>query len=509
MVGNIMKEREYTSVNFFRNSSIAGLSTAIGLFFLIDALKYSNDSTQSKGMSLLEFLVGLLLNIQGLGALYKYTKIRKREKETQKIGETIEAARKTIDKFLKQNEYEHFSNEAIRKIIIAIKNNTPIDSFTKENSNVFNANIGPQKINLLHVAVIYEANRSLRYLLERGKIDTTACDQHGLTPFDYALHLSHEVILDTLRAYPSHQGILPCSMKYFSTRNQGTFLNRNNNAYNELKENSRDMILGATKGILQKNAVLIFGAGYCIELPLRELAERFDKVILVDVDKKAMQTAIDLLSDELKKKCTCIEYDLTGIFSNFSIELMHLERRTLNAHEIQEKINILLNKYALLAETQTGRIAAIFKEKYHPSFVISSLLISTLGPVFVDEITRVFPKLTKDPLLESILSLSVNIQKGHLLLLRNVCSHQKMRIYFATTSHLINYDNPSQKNMMLSAELIEALGKIADHRKSMWPIKPYGYQILHAILTQRKLKALISHKNKKPSRYNLQYKKLF
>jgi hypothetical protein len=59
------------------------------------------------------------------------------------------------------------------------------------------------------------------------------------------------------------------------------------------------------------HTVMILGAGTCADIPLRQLAQRFE-VILVDIDAPSMQRARDALPAELRQRVTLEVRDLSG-----------------------------------------------------------------------------------------------------------------------------------------------------------------------------------------------------
>src|ERR1051326_6889385 len=58
--------------------------------------------------------------------------------------------------------------------------------------------------------------------------------------------------------------------------------------------------------------VAILGAGACTELPLEELAQRAEEVVLVDLDELALQQARRRLSSALQGRIRLIVADVTG-----------------------------------------------------------------------------------------------------------------------------------------------------------------------------------------------------
>ncbi|HEY5260364.1 MAG TPA: hypothetical protein VIJ46_06920, partial [Rhabdochlamydiaceae bacterium] len=79
---------------------------------------------------------------------------------------------------------------------------------------------------------------------------------------------------------------------------------------------SKEAIIRAIEGM--KGTALIFGAGACHDIPLAELAGRFEKVVLLDADLTATEKAVASLPQDLQQKVALEQVDLTGIFEEFA-----------------------------------------------------------------------------------------------------------------------------------------------------------------------------------------------
>jgi hypothetical protein len=77
---------------------------------------------------------------------------------------------------------------------------------------------------------------------------------------------------------------------------------------------SRKLILAAAQWA-QPGTCLILGAGHCAELPLKELAARFEKLTINDVDNVVLDEGLAAagLTDAERAKCTIQIADLTGV----------------------------------------------------------------------------------------------------------------------------------------------------------------------------------------------------
>ena len=64
--------------------------------------------------------------------------------------------------------------------------------------------------------------------------------------------------------------------------------------------------------------VLVLGSGNCLDIPLAELTDRFDKVTLVEVDYESTERAVKALSPLRQSKVTIIAADASGILKEFA-----------------------------------------------------------------------------------------------------------------------------------------------------------------------------------------------
>jgi len=91
-------------------------------------------------------------------------------------------------------------------------------------------------------------------------------------------------------------------------------------------DNSRRLIMQGAQGIA-RNRVIIMGAGNCMEIPLEELAQSFQSVILQDLDLgKGIGTARDSLSLDLQSKVALNPEDVSSVgalFLNGALEIIN------------------------------------------------------------------------------------------------------------------------------------------------------------------------------------------
>ena len=113
----------------------------------------------------------------------------------------------------------------------------------------------------------------------------------------------------------------------------------------------------------------VLGAGVCSEIPLEEVARRFERVILADMDGASMVEAVERLPLELRSKVELRISDVT----TFAAPLMEEIQVRLEATESAEEAFTQLD--ALFGALRTG----VIPTRLPPSdFVVSSLVASEL-----------------------------------------------------------------------------------------------------------------------------------
>jgi hypothetical protein len=78
---------------------------------------------------------------------------------------------------------------------------------------------------------------------------------------------------------------------------------------------NRAFIEQAMNGRAQKKLAVVLGAGQAFDLPLRELAQAFERLVLVDIDGQALESTISstIKDPELRARVEARVMDLTGI----------------------------------------------------------------------------------------------------------------------------------------------------------------------------------------------------
>jgi NAD(P)-dependent dehydrogenase (short-subunit alcohol dehydrogenase family) len=119
---------------------------------------------------------------------------------------------------------------------------------------------------------------------------------------------------------------------------------------------------------LSKTA-LIMGAGSGLDLPLKKFAERFDLVVLLDVDTRYTRKTVEALPKELQGKFQIEQADLTGLFEEFVAKTEKIKEEGLSFDLFGSKI------VDMLFSLKKKEFAY---QNMKASFVCSSLVCSQL-----------------------------------------------------------------------------------------------------------------------------------
>ncbi len=171
--------------------------------------------------------------------------------------------------------------------------------------------------------------------------------------------------------------------------------------------------------------VAILGAGACTELPLEEIAQQAEEVVLVDLDELALQQARRRLSSSLQGRVRLVTADITGdVSASLERTLMGQRWQALKAQGADAVLTAVagcldrcdVSQPPTLAEVRPGRCGV----------VISSLVVTQLWSYPLLDVTDLLN--TLDPALAgqqhdhpalgpAIERFKLRVARGHLLLL--------------------------------------------------------------------------------------------
>lgn len=143
-------------------------------------------------------------------------------------------------------------------------------------------------------------------------------DLPALVNFGDALQALDELRATTIPAWPTHEAVAETTFSalgYASTSAGITRLrDANTAAWREHGVNNKQVLLRGAELAAGPRAVVV-GAGKLYDIPLRKLAERFEQLLLVDVDAAALAESVKQagLEPKLQARLSLIQTDVTGV----------------------------------------------------------------------------------------------------------------------------------------------------------------------------------------------------
>lgn len=137
-----------------------------------------------------------------------------------------------------------------------------------------------------------------------------------------ALQALDELRAPTVSAWPTHETVADSTFSelgYASTSAAITRLrDANTAAWREHGVNNKQVLLRGAEHAVGSRAVVV-GAGKLYDIPLRKLAERFEQLLLVDVDAAALAESVKQagLEPKLQARLSLIQTDVTGVNDAF------------------------------------------------------------------------------------------------------------------------------------------------------------------------------------------------
>jgi len=164
----------------------------------------------------------------------------------------------------------------------------------------------------------YQALRAFGYALSRLSLP----DMPALLSFGDVLQALDELRAGGLAAWPTHESVTERTFEELGYAGISAGITRvrdaNTAAWREHGLNNRQLLLQGAERAKGARAVVI-GAGKLYDIPLRKLAERFEQLLLVDIDAAALAESVKQvgLEPELRARLSLVQTDVTGINDAF------------------------------------------------------------------------------------------------------------------------------------------------------------------------------------------------
>jgi len=255
----------------------------------------------------------------------------------------------------------------------------------------------------------------------------------------------------------------------------------------------RQCVLDAGRTV-EPGSALVVGALACPDLPLAELAARFDRLTLSDLDLPALEELVRrTIPEELRSRVKLERYDVTGSYAAFAQGVKAAVGNATGPAEAEAALIKLLESYDVSAGSAGLSLA---EEK--PNLAISVMLLSELGHGYGRCIASALaargwdPEAPKRaPLAESLAFLGCLVAQHHIhALLRRA----KAAVLISAVSEVAWQGGPGNKGApagepsdLLSVErLVERLPQIAEIKAEQsweWRQEPPAGAEKHSLLT--------------------------
>jgi hypothetical protein len=222
----------------------------------------------------------------------------------------------------------------------------------------------------------YQALRAFAHALPRLNLP----DLPALLNFGDVLSALDEHRAATVPAWPTHETVKESTFNelgYASTSAGITRIrNTNTAAWREHAANNKEILLRGAERAQGQRAVVI-GAGKLYDIPLRKLAERFEQLLLVDIDAAALAESVKQvgLEPSLQARLSLVQADVTGINDVF-LEKARAALALTGENEVCAALLQLLHDYRI---DQPPRLFPERAWEGSLDFACSSMVLSQLA----------------------------------------------------------------------------------------------------------------------------------
>jgi len=145
--------------------------------------------------------------------------------------------------------------------------------------------------------------------------------------------------------------------------------------WEEHVQRSREMILRGAERVTTPDAVTILGAGAAYNIPLEELAGKFNHIRMVDIDREGLQQAVESMPPELRSKAEVHVADTTGgVAARLLDQGLEIIRTSADEEDTKARLIALFNGQGLDMTPDPSRVQA-----WKASYIVSSGLSSQLN----------------------------------------------------------------------------------------------------------------------------------
>lgn len=222
-------------------------------------------------------------------------------------------------------------------------------------------------------------------------------DLPALVNFGDALAALDELRAPTVRAWPTHETVALSTFSELGYASTSASITRSRDAntavWREHGVSNKELLLRGAERATGARGVVV-GAGKLYDIPLRKLAERFEQLLLVDIDAAALAESVKQagLDPKLQARLSLVQTDATGVNDVF-VERARLALALTDEAEVYAALLGLLHDYRLEDPPRLFP-ASVAQDKL--DFACSSMVLSQLATPLTryvqEQFAQRFPK---------------------------------------------------------------------------------------------------------------------
>ena len=222
----------------------------------------------------------------------------------------------------------------------------------------------------------YQPLRAFAHALARLNVP----DLPAVLSFGDVLQALDELRADTVAAWSTRETVSESTFSELGYAPTSAAITRvrdaNTASWREHGENNKQLLLLGAERAVGTRAVVV-GAGKLYDVPLRKLAERFEQLLLIDIDAAAMAESVKQVGLEppLQARRLLVQSDVTGINDVFM-------EKVRTALALQEEVEVYAALLRLLHDYRVGDPPRLFPESTASGpldFACSSMVLSQLA----------------------------------------------------------------------------------------------------------------------------------
>jgi hypothetical protein len=226
---------------------------------------------------------------------------------------------------------------------------------TEEDIDVLEMIFKPDSLLFMHKRNYYDIVRPVSFIIERNRFEISSDTERSIYSgaFYENIRLGRRLDGGDLTDRSSYQEFVElCFDNPYSDFKSG-WLALHSERDLRIREENLEALIPAVSG---REKVIVLGQG---ESPVNQLAEAFNRVVLVDLDAEALENSCRALPPDSLSRTSKRVLDISGMAKKFAKLIGNLstayKNKSLNAAELNRRYIALLNDDNLYAQARIGR----------------------------------------------------------------------------------------------------------------------------------------------------------